>query len=161
MRALADWERDPRAPIELRVHGIPAPQGSKTAYVRGTRPVLVEGGSKAGRASHAAWRQAVATAARDYQQTFNRPLLNEPTALDVVFLLCKPKTTPKYRLWPTTKPDLDKLVRATLDALTGVLLRDDCLVVRVMAEKVYGDPPGARLALHPLGMEEQARRAVR
>jgi Holliday junction resolvase RusA-like endonuclease len=36
-------------------------------------------------------------------------------------------------------------VRALLDGITGVVVRDDALVVRVDAEKVYADdvyPPG-------------------
>ncbi len=33
-------------PIVLSVVGVPAPQGSKSAFVRGGRPVMVDGTSK-------------------------------------------------------------------------------------------------------------------
>jgi crossover junction endodeoxyribonuclease RusA len=140
--------------IVLRVHGVPAPQGSKTAYIRSGRAIVTEGGSASGRASHAAWRQAVATAARDYQQVRERPLLDEPVALDVTFRMPKPRSTPKYRRWPQTKPDADKLLRSVMDSLTGVLLADDARVVKVTLEKVFGDPPGATIILTPLGWQE-------
>lgn len=41
----------------------------------------------------------------------------------------------------TAKPDLDKLCRAVMDALTGYAYRDDSQVVRVNAIKVYADDP--------------------
>jgi crossover junction endodeoxyribonuclease RusA len=141
--------------IELRVYGIPAPQGSKSAFVRGGKAVVVEGGSRSGRASHVAWRQAVATAARDWQATHSQPLLDEPVALEVTFRMPKPRSVPKYRLWPRSKPDLDKLIRSILDALSGVLIRDDAVVVQLAAEKCYGDPPGAQITLFPLGAKER------
>ena len=39
-------------------------------------------------------------------------------------------------------PDLDKLERAALDALTGVLYLDDRQVARLSADKSWGDIPG-------------------
>jgi Holliday junction resolvase RusA-like endonuclease len=140
----------------LHVHGTPSPQGSKTAYIRHGRAIVTEGGSQAGRASHAAWRQAVATAARDWQQANDQKLLDEPVRLSVVFYLLKPRSVPKYKQHPTTKPDLDKLIRAVLDSLTGILLRDDSLVVMIAAEKTYGDPPGAVISITPMGQEKRS-----
>jgi Endodeoxyribonuclease RusA len=37
-------------------------------------------------------------------------------------------------------PDVDKLVRCSLDALVGVLIRDDSQVVELKARKLYGEP---------------------
>lgn len=50
---------------------------------------------------------------------------------------------PKY---VSRRPDLDKLVRAVLDALTGVVWLDDAQVAHVIASKTYvdeGDGPHA------------------
>ena len=44
------------------------------------------------------------------------------------------------RVWPECRPDLNKLSRACLDALTGIVWRDDSQVVRLEAEKEYGVP---------------------
>lgn len=43
------------------------------------------------------------------------------------------------RLHPTSPPDLDKLVRALLDALWHVCYNDDSQVVSLTASKIYGD----------------------
>lgn len=42
--------------------------------------------------------------------------------------------------WPSSKPDLDKLVRAVNDALTGIVLQDDSQVVAIQTLKEYGVP---------------------
>jgi len=52
------------------------------------------------------------------------------------FVLDKPRTV-KKRPHPTVKPDLDKLIRLVLDALTGVAFQDDAQVCRVEAQKRY------------------------
>jgi Holliday junction resolvase RusA-like endonuclease len=44
-------------------------------------------------------------------------------------------------------PDLDKLVRAILDSLTGVVWRDDAQVVDIVARKVYAETPGVDIAI--------------
>jgi Holliday junction resolvase RusA-like endonuclease len=38
----------------------------------------------------------------------------------------------------TVRPDLDNILKAWLDALNGIVYRDDTQVVRVVAEKRYG-----------------------
>jgi Holliday junction resolvase RusA-like endonuclease len=40
---------------------------------------------------------------------------------------------------PAVAPDLDKLVRAVSDALTGVCYHDDRQIVEIVASKIYGD----------------------
>ena len=53
-------------------------------------------------------------------------------------------------LWPITKPDADKLLRSTLDALDAAgVFRDDSQVVDVHATKHYADgiQPGARITV--------------
>lgn len=62
----------------------------------------------------------------------------EPVELHLEFMFAKPGSAPKKRVYPAIKPDIDKLVRSTLDALTGVLFADDSQVVKLMADKVYG-----------------------
>lgn len=52
------------------------------------------------------------------------------------------------------RPDLDKLVRALLDALTGVAFKDDSQVVDLDAAKRYSDPPGVLVRLRPVSFEQ-------
>lgn len=48
----------------------------------------------------------------------------------------------------TKRPDVDKLARAVLDALTHIVFADDSQVVRLMAKKEYCDEGrGAHLAV--------------
>ena len=111
----------------FHVPGTPAPQGSKNAYVRGGRAVLVESSKKV-----PAWRAAVAEAA-----TQNcGELIDGPVDLTIEFVLPRPKSWRKGRDEPmTARPDVDKLARAVLDALTGIAFKDDSQVVRLSATK--------------------------
>lgn len=139
--------------IELLVYGTPGPQGSKTAFIRGGKPIITEGGSKKGRDGHAAWRQAVATAARDYQEKNESPTLTAALCVELRFVFDRPKSIPKKRLWPAVKPDADKLARAVLDAIKGTLIKDDALVVWLVVSKHYAspvEPPHARIRIREM-----------
>jgi crossover junction endodeoxyribonuclease RusA len=84
--------------------------------------------------------------------------LTGPCQIDIQFVLGRPKShyrTGQYAeevrvaapYHPAVKPDLDKLVRSTLDALTDVqAFTDDALIVSLHAVKRYpmaGEGPGA------------------
>jgi crossover junction endodeoxyribonuclease RusA len=137
--------------IRLDVYGTPEPQGNKTGFVRGGRVVMVEGRRGDARERFKSWRDAVATAARVYQAEHRLELLDEPLQLDIVFRLPRPLSIPKKRRWPTTRPDLDKLTRSVLDALTGTLIVNDSRVVLIVASKQYadGEPPGCSILIRP------------
>lgn len=91
-----------------------------------------------------AWKEAVASSAR---QAYDGPLLDGPLQLGLRFILPRPKghfgvkglrgSAPPY---PAVKPDLLKMARAVEDALTGVLWRDDALIVAELLRKEYGEP---------------------
>ena len=52
---------------------------------------------------------------------------------------------------PSRKPDIDNVMKIVLDALNGVAYKDDSRVVRVEAQKIYGDIP--RLEIRMRGSE--------
>lgn len=116
----------------LYVPGLPIAQGSKNAYRRGERIVLVESAKRL-----PAWRFKVSSAAREAGL-----VLLEREAVRVTLLFCLPQPAKPVRQFPTTKPDLDKLSRAILDSLTGIAYRDDSQVTQLDAQKVYtyGEP---------------------
>jgi len=62
-------------------------------------------------------------------------MLDGPLSLAVTFWLPRPASVRRYD--PTTRPDVDKLARCVLDALTGVLYADDSHVVELYARKRY------------------------
>ena len=49
----------------------------------------------------------------------------------------------------TTKPDIDKLVRAILDSLKGILINDDSQVTELQAYKSYGSPERVSVLVRP------------
>lgn len=141
----------------LRVYGNPAPQGSKKHVGNG---VMVEMSAKV-----KPWRAAVADAARDVRFE----LLDEELVVDMVFSFVRPRI--HYRvgryahllrdtapLRPASRPDLSKLARATEDALTGVLYRDDSRITEYgRLAKVWAgedadalDVPGAVIRIYTL-----------
>ena len=62
--------------------------------------------------------------------------------------ILKPKTV--KRIYPFVRPDLDKLCRAVLDALTGIAYKDDQQVVSLFATKSYGERAGVFILLTEL-----------
>lgn len=136
--------------IECRftVPGAAAPQGSKRAIkLRGSgRVVLVESSAKV-----KPYRAVVALAARE---AWNRPPTGKAVYVRVAFTFARPKShhTSKGAIRSGApdfpgKPDIDKLCRAVLDALTGVVYGDDAQVVRLEATKDYGDTPGTAIEI--------------
>lgn len=88
------------------------------------------------------------------------PHLDTPITVRVVFLLPRPKSVSlASRPWPTVAPDVDKLARCLLDALTDSgLIKDDSRVIHLDARKHYADPPrgqvGADFTIQTLDKEE-------
>lgn len=126
------------AAIEFTIPGAAAPQGSKRAIrLRTGRTVLVE--------SSARVKPFRAVAALAATEAWRRPPTADAVGLEVAFRFVRPKSHHKSDgslragapLTPG-KPDIDKLLRALLDALTGVVYVDDAQVACIWATKEYG-----------------------
>ena len=120
--------------------GKPEPQGSARAFVRGGQARITSANPNL----HG-WREVVGWSARAAMA--GQPLAERPgeVYLHLTFRISRPRSAPKSRAHPTTKPDLDKLLRACLDGLSGVVYRDDAQVVGCRVNKRYcepGEPPG-------------------
>jgi Holliday junction resolvase RusA-like endonuclease len=78
-------------------------------------------------------------------------LLDEPLELSVIFYLPRPKTV-QDRAYPAVMPDVDKLLRAVFDSLSGVIYVDDSRIITVSAQKRYADDrgPGASIRVNTL-----------
>ena len=48
---------------------------------------------------------------------------------------------------PTSKPDIDNVAKAILDACNGVVFRDDAQVVMLIATKAFSEEPGVRVVI--------------
>lgn len=79
------------------------------------------------------WRQAIGYKARaEYRRL---PPHEGPIGLTLEFIMPARKREPAPPGPHTVVPDLDKLVRAVLDALTGIAYRDDSQVTHILASK--------------------------
>lgn len=119
--------------LQFRVAGIPVAQGSMSAFVtRGGRAIVTD--QKGGKLKP--WREAVRSTAVDAAGPSWQPL-DCPVRVDLWFAMPKPTSAPKTRrTWPMRKPDLDKLIRAGLDAIVQAgIVRDDARVVELRAVK--------------------------
>jgi Holliday junction resolvase RusA-like endonuclease len=118
----------------LWVGGRPVPKGSWTAYR-----------SKAGRTNFVgpkglvAWQKALHEAAA---LAWEGGPTSRPVSLMATFYLPRYKTA--YRPYPSglREGDVDKYLRAVMDALTGIVYVDDSQVCWACAAKVYDDDPG-------------------
>lgn len=91
------------------------------------------------------WKATLAAAAAEAMA--GREPLAGALAARVVFRLPRPRghygkrgLLPSAPPWPDRRPDLDHLIRAVGDAMSGVVLRDDAQLVVLHAQKVYGSP---------------------
>ncbi len=95
------------------------------------------------------WREAVGAKAR---KTVGE-LLDGPLELSVTFIMPRPKALGDKPAPPMVqRPDTDKLLRSTCDALTGTCYGDDSQVVTIHAHKRRAEPgetPGAHITLTP------------
>lgn len=144
--------------VRFRVYSIPATQGSLRAFLPPGRraPVVVHDNKPALRS----WRDAVASealrAGRLLRDSEHAGLLEGALAVTLRFHLPRPKTMPAQLrtakqqerwAWPWRGRDLDKYVRAALDAMTGILFLDDAQIVRIEASKEYSTRPGVEITV--------------
>ena len=155
----AKWERAAAKPqvIHLKFLGEPAPQGSKT--------VTRYGGLREVSTKIQPWRASVQYAC---DEQYKGEPITEPVAMDVTFLLPRPKgdfstakgkeheVKPSAPVHHTKTPDVDKLLRGLLDPMTvkcgGNVLMDDSLIVEIQVKKRYasasaGESSGALVSL--------------
>lgn len=95
----------------------------------------------------APWRTAVAYIARSRRQRFDNAV-----HIEIEFIMPRPKRLGKTKQEPMIqKPDVDKLIRSTLDGLTtSGIIPDDSYVTHVEAEKRranYQEGTGARITI--------------
>lgn len=73
-----------------------------------------------------------------------------PIMIEASFYFAPPRKLPADRLgFPCVRPDVDKCLRALLDALSGVVYRDDGQIVDVVARKRYSDRPRVDVTVTP------------
>jgi crossover junction endodeoxyribonuclease RusA len=124
--------------LRFFVPGTPATKGNMRAFNAGGRVKITEKKTT----GLTTWLHAIndeARRVRGDQEPFTGPL-----SVELWFWLQRPASEPKRRrTWPTKarSGDVDKLARAALDAMTGVLFADDAQVVNLVVGKDFADDP--------------------
>lgn len=126
------------APLRFTVPGKPQPAGSKRAFKRGARVIVVDDNTKA-----KPWQAEVKAAAIEAMR--GAEVLAGPIKLEVCFHMARPKAhygaggrvKASAPLYPIVRPDTTKLLRGLEDALTGTVWRDDAQVVDQLAQRLY------------------------
>ena len=112
--------------MTIIIHGTPKAQPRVKAYRRGSH-VGVYTPNTADE-----WKAQVIIAASAYRQRFDVPVI-----LEAEFYLPRPKNR-KADMYCQAKPDIDNLLKSTMDALSQAgVWRDDAQVVAVVASKRY------------------------
>jgi crossover junction endodeoxyribonuclease RusA len=136
--------------FDLFVPGVPVPQGSKFLW----KGRMIE---KNSHRLHK-WRTTIAEAVIGRGWHFDARLVG-PVGVMLTFYLARPKAhygtgrnagvlKPDAPIFHTGTPDVDKLVRGVLDALTQARVwRDDCQVASLFADKRYAEQTGVRVVL--------------
>jgi len=155
--------------VRFFVAGLPRPKGSLRAQPiprrgggwltdRVGRPVVAVRNDSGGLVE---WQDQVARRARQEWASSPAPF---PFELELEFQLPRPRSEWAARfdgalrkgasVYPTRRPDLDKLERAILDALTGVVYVDDSQVVGITSRKRFHakvlDPTGVWVTVRRL-----------
>jgi Holliday junction resolvase RusA-like endonuclease len=99
----------------------------------------------------------------------DQPPLNGPVCLTAIVEIPIPASWSKRRralaiasgICPTTRPDADNFLKSAMDAINGIVVADDSLIVKATVEKKYGLDPKLVLLITPLGAMASNREASR
>ena len=143
--------------LQFEVPGVPQPQGSTRSFARGGKVVTTSDNPQL-----RPWRDAVCWHAR--QAMAGRTQFDGPVVVSAIFWLPRPaghfgsgrnvaQLRPSAPIHPAVKPDLDKLLRAVLDAFSEAgVWRDDAQVVKLgRVGKWYSNLPGAHITVEEAG----------
>jgi Holliday junction resolvase RusA-like endonuclease len=137
--------------IAFTVLGRPQQKGSKRVLSRpGQRARVVDANVRA-----RPWADRVSAAARD---VYRAELIRDAVAVELEFFFARPKShfgsgrnagtvlasAPRHMI---VMPDIDKLARCAVDALTGVVFKDDAQVCEMRLRKSFGEPERAEIVI--------------
>lgn len=149
-----DYDRRDRS-LSFIAEGIPAPKGSKRALGAGR---VVESSRAVG-----PWQRAVRVAAcAAFADARLIEPFDGPLRVAILFRFAMPaRRVKRIRehgiAWKSTRPDVDKCVRAVLDGLQPEIIADDCRVAALTVEQMEVRPTegvwlGAQITISELGL---------
>lgn len=99
----------------------------------------------------------------------DRPPLASPVCLTALIELPIPASWSKRRtaaaivggICPTSRPDIDNYLKSVMDAINGIVVADDSLIVKATIEKKFGIDPKLVLLIEPIDAASSNREASR
>jgi Holliday junction resolvase RusA-like endonuclease len=99
----------------------------------------------------------------------DRPPLAGPVCLTALVELPIPASWSKRRhaaaivggICPSSRPDIDNYLKSAMDAINGIVVADDSLIVKATVEKKYGLDPKLVLLIAPIRAMASNREASR
>lgn len=139
--------------LEMTVPGEPQPKGSLKAIPAKNADGTLRIAMKNDNPKTKEWQDLISFHATS-QMRGARPIEGGVT-ISMLFRMTRPRThflkggelRSGLLVEHVDKPDVDKLVRCVLDALTGICYVDDCQVIQVLATKLYHHQPGVGLVV--------------
>lgn len=137
--------------VTFTVPGRPVPQGSLSSFRHKTTGAVVT----PQKARVREYRDRIAWAAK----ATGMACTDEPVRVRAVFGFARPKShrltsgklTKRAPTSHASRPDLDKVARSLLDAITGVLVYDDAQVVALDVRKQWHDVDETWVEVSPFG----------
>lgn len=134
--------------ICISVHGIPVAKGSARAFLnKYTQKTMVV---QTNAAKQKPWASMISIAAQTGMGA--QPPLDSPVCVTMEFCMPRPKAhfgksglKGSVPFAHSSRPDIDKLQRLVLDALTGVVWKDDSQVSKIVCTKLYSTIPGVNI----------------
>lgn len=144
--------------IKFTVYARPEPQGSTKGFLlkgkwgQKDRVILTSANKKLKPYRQELTNTAMVTLSDTGTQ---RPMAAKqiPISITLDFYFEKPTSVSKKRSHISVKPDLDKICRSTIDALTGIIYQDDAQIVELSARKHYGLPERAEITASIVGSD--------
>lgn len=74
-----------------------------------------------------------------------KEMYDKPIHLKLDFFIARPKSV--KREFPCTRPDIDNYAKAVLDAMNGIVFKDDGQIVSLLLTKSYHEKPGILIVI--------------
>lgn len=121
--------------IAFTVLGEPRPKGSTRAFVRRAKDGRHFAVTTSDNPHLKGWEDSIR---HEAQRAAQGQFFSGPIAVSLMFGFCRPASVSvTKRPHHVVKPDLDKLARAAVDAVSKILFSDDAAVVALKATKQY------------------------
>lgn len=129
--------------IRFTVPGPVVPKGRHRSVIRGGRIATFTPSETVAYEKTVAWHALAAMG--------GRPTLAGALAVRIEVIVAIPRSATRARraamlggeIRPTSRPDLDNLIKTLLDALNGIAFSDDAAVAELHAARWYGEEPCA------------------